>query len=430
MSVLITAIPLFDGTMTVKAYRLRDQNANMALDIKDDFRSRSQVYFLPGLELLQQIGLEPFANEKPLFLDVNRFHVLSGMFGNKSVPPEKLVLTVTMDAVAPVDEELLNSLAELKEKGYGIALDGYPAGGLENPIAAYVEHIILNFEDKNLYTQISDVKKTMKHMRIILSNLPDMETYNKYAASRNTLFTGNFYNHPVTRDTDEISPLKINALRLLKQINEEDFELKNIAQTIERDPSLSISLLRFINSAAVGLRSEVNSIQSAVALLGQKEVRHWATIAISVDISQDRPSEITKLSLVRGKFAENLAPLFEMAVHQNSLFMTGLFSMLDAILEKPMEQAVQEVAVDSMVREALVDRSGDLFKVLDFMYAYERADWHKVSVILIRNGIKGEAAGQAFVDALVWYHQLLDSIDEESESGGGEEGEDAEKIDA
>jgi len=415
MPALIVAIPLFDNKMTVKAYKMCGHNTDITLDIRDDFRGRSQIYYLPGLEVIQKVGLEPFSGERPLFVETNRFHILTGMFTNKNIPADKLILTIP--ASISTDDKLLAGLFSLQELGYSIALDGYPVnGGLADPLVKYIDHIILDYRDKRFREQFREIKTRLPNIQTILFNIPDMDVYSDYATRTNTLFTGGFYTHPITESEEEISPLKVNALDLLRQINAEDFELKNITQIVERDPSLSISLLRFINSPAVGLRSKVNSISNAVALLGQKEIRRWAIIAISVGIYKDKPSEITKLSLVRAKFAENLATLFEMGIFQNSLFMTGLFSLLDIILKKPMAEAVNEIAVDSLVREALVDNSGSLYRVLDFIYAYERADWNKATIILVQNSIIAEDVGQAYIDAVVWYHNLLESINETEET--------------
>ena len=414
MSVLIVATPLFDNTMTVQAYKLCGHNPEIALDIKGDFREKNQVYYMPALDLVQKIGIEAFSGDLPMFVEANRFHILTGMFSNKNIPHDKLIVVISPDLEA--DNELLTGLEGVKRLGYSIALDGLPPDGITNPLVVYADHIILSYLDKTFAAQFNEIRRRLKNVQTIIADLPDMEAYNKYSLHKNALFTGSFYNHPITSGSSDISPLKVNALRLMKQINEEDFELKNIAQTIERDPSLSISLLSFINSPAVGLRSKVNSISNAVAILGQKAIQRWATIAISVDIAQDRPSEITKLSLVRAKFAENLAPIFELGIFANSLFMTGLFSMLDVILKKPMAEAVNEIAVDNLVREALVNCSGSLYPILEFIYNYERADWNRVCITLIQNSIDGELVGQAFIDALMWYDQLLVSIDENVES--------------
>ena len=410
MSALIIALPLFDGNMAVKAYKLCDHNTEVALDIKGDFRSKSQTYFLPGLELIQEIGLEPLSGDMPLFVDTNRFHILTNMITNKEIPPERLILTIP--ATEPVDNKLLYGIEELLGLGYGLAVDGFPKEGLESHILGYAGYVLLDYTNKNFTKQFLEMKRELDRKQLVILNIPDTDSYENLSKTKNALFSGGFYSAPITSGDSDISPLKVNALQLMKQINDENFELKNIAKIIERDPALSISLLRYINSSAVGLKSKVDSINSAVAILGQKTILRWATIALSVEISQDKPSEITKLSLVRAKFAENLAPLFEMGIFQNSLFMTGLFSLLDLILKKPMDQAVNEVAVDNLVREALVSRSGSLFRVLEFIYAYERADWNKVSIILINSNIDSERVGKAYIDAIFWFYQLLSSIEE------------------
>jgi EAL and modified HD-GYP domain-containing signal transduction protein len=243
------------------------------------------------------------------------------------------------------------------------------------------------------------------------------------------LLSGNFYSQPITKGAGEISPLKINALHLLGQINDESFDLGATADTIERDPALSISLLRFINTMNPDRSRKIDSIRNAVAILGQNEVKKWANVAISVGIGEDRPSEITRLSLIRAKFAENLAPLFNMALSSGSLFISGLFSLLDVILQMPLSDAFDEVAVDNEIRDSLVNSKGRIYEVLALIFAYERADWHNASIIMVRNGIDIAQLSQAFLDSLYWYRQLLDAIDDEEEyEVEGETGMDVDDI--
>jgi len=119
--------------------------------------------------------------------------------------------------------------------------------------------------------------------------------------------------------------------------------------------------------------------------------------------------------LIRARFAENLAKSFEMGIFAPSLFMMGLFSLLDVILEKPMDAAAKEVALDEGVRAALVDKEGDFYKVLDFISAYEHANWDAVAIKLVQYNLELEDIITAFIDALVWYKALLDAIGDEGE---------------
>jgi len=160
---------------------------------------------------------------------------------------------------------------------------------------------------------------------------------------------------------------------------------------------------------------KIESIRNAVAILGQKEVKRWATTAISLQLADDKPNELAKLSLIRARFAENLAKAFEMGVFAQSLFMMGLFSLLDVILEMPMEKAANEVALDENVRMALVDKSGDFYKILGFIHAYEHASWGNIAIMMVEHNLDLDDVTSAFIDALVWYKSLLDSIASEDE---------------
>jgi len=167
---------------------------------------------------------------------------------------------------------------------------------------------------------------------------------------------------------------------------------------------------------------KIDSIRNAVAILGQKEVKKWASIAISMGMGEDRPGEITRLSLIRAKFAENLAPAFEMAIKSGSLFISGLFSLLDVILQMPLEKAIDEVAASGEIRDTLLEKKGALSEVMRLILAYENADWHNTSLLMVKNNVDIKTLTQAYIDSLYWYRQLLDTIaDEDPEEAQAQE---------
>jgi EAL and modified HD-GYP domain-containing signal transduction protein len=157
----------------------------------------------------------------------------------------------------------------------------------------------------------------------------------------------------------------------------------------------------------IGLDSEIKSINQAAAMLGQSELRRWITTAVADKLYSDKPNEITRLSLIRAKFAENLAPLFEMAILTKELYLMGLFSVLDIILDMSMEDALNLVKVSGPIREALVEDKGKYTPVLNFIKAYEAADRHEVSRLVILHEIDEDRLYKAFVDAVVWYKNLI-----------------------
>ena len=188
-------------------------------------------------------------------------------------------------------------------------------------------------------------------------------------------------------------------------VNDSNFDLTEAADVIGRDTALVMSLLEIVNRMA--RNSEITSIRHAAAMLGQKELKRWINTAVTKELCADKPSEIIRLVMIRAKFAENLAPEFKLAMQAPELFIMGLFSALDIMLEKTMEEALQMVQVSKNVREALLNNKGDFAKILHFMKRYEDADWEEVSRILVLEDIDMDKVYNAYLGALRWYRDLI-----------------------
>ena len=413
----ISAIPFFDTNMAVHAYRMMTHDGDKLLGAAEDFRMLGGELLAPALEFVKDIGIEPFAGSHDFFVDISKFQLLIGMPLNMKIPPEKLVCVIDHETLT--DNAAYVKLGILRRKGYKLAIEGLPGPRLSMDTAVKIfDYVLLDCADPGFTEDFRAIRPFIFKIRLVITNIPDIDHYKKFAGARGVLLSGNFYSQPITKGLSEISPLKINSLHLLRQISEEDFDLIVAAETIERDAALSISLLRFLNAINPNRSYTIDSIRNAVTILGQNEVKKWATVAISVAIGEDRPSEITRLSLLRAKFAENLAPAFDMAIKSGSLFIAGLFSLLDVILQMPMREAIKEIAVDNEVKSALLNKDGSIHEVLSLIFAYERADWHNTSIIMVKNGVDIEVLTQAFLDSLYWYRQILDAIDAESEGLG------------
>jgi len=409
MRVFIVGVPLFDNTMTVKAYRLCDRSGDRVLGIQNDFRRMTEAFDSPGLDLIEQIGAEPFAGDKPLFVDLNIYQLLTGRPTHFKIDPSKLICVLPGNI--DVTDQVIGRCAALRSSGYRLAFDRLPENISEHPLINMMDYLILDYFDPGYSTAQFYAKTYCPNVNLVFTNVPDTESYERLSARNpNGLFTGGFYNRPITEGVTELSPVKINALQLLSLVNRGDFEFEDTVKIIERDPYLTISLLRFINSAAIGLGNRIDSIMRAVTILGQREIRRWANVAISVSLAQDRPGEITKLALTRAKYAENLAPLFGLRDKEQNAFLAGLFSLIDIILQLPMEEALREVALDISVKNALINQEGDIYNILKFIFAYEQADWDQCSIMMIQNSMDFESVNKAFVDAAFWYYGLLSII--------------------
>ncbi len=412
MKSFIVAVPIFDAAMGVAAYRMNTQNGEKLFGAANDYTAMGDAMNSIGLETVSQVGIEPFTGGKPIFIECNEFHILTGLPQKCNVQPDLLVCV--LPEKAQLDNAVLLKCLELKELGYQIALDNIRYNHGTSAFYELADYILIDAQFPTLNNLIINARLNDRRKKIVLTGIPNQLGFEKVRSTPFALFAGNFYSDPITKGSNKISPLKLNALRLLKIVGEEDFDLYEASDVISRDPAITISLLRFINSPAVGLSRKIDSIKNAVAILGQRETKKWVIVTISAQLAEDKPSEVTKLSLVRAKFAENLATAFSLGVLAPSLFMLGLFSLLDVILEKPMPEAIKEVSVNDKIRTALVDHKGDLYEVMQLIYAYERADWEGVATMMIRKEIDVEQINTAFLNALVWYKELLDGAYTES----------------
>ena len=410
MKTFIVAIPFFDSKMSVGAYRLNSRAGGKLLGMMAEEMSMSDAVLSPGLDLVKTLGVEPLTGGNPLFIDLNEYQLLMRVPQTLDITPE-LLICVLPNGIK-TDDTVIERCKELKELGFLVAVEGLLEGHTKNPLFELIDYIIVDVTDFEVGEKfIATITALSSLKKIVINNIAEMDTFNVLSGIPNTQYCGRFFSEPITKGVSKIAPIKINALSLINRINQEDFDLGDIADTISQDPSLSISLLRFLNTI---MPRKIESIRNAVAILGQKEVKRWATTAVSISLADDKPNEISKLSLIRARFAENLAKSFEMGVFAQSLFMMGLFSLLDVILEMPMEKAAGEVALDESVKDALVNSDGNLYKVLDFIHAYEHANWDEIAIHMVKFNLDLEEVTTAYVDALEWYKALLDAIAEDS----------------
>lgn len=404
---LVALIPLFDENMAVKAYSLFSQKHNFMLNpmaqTTSSFDGASRI---EGLEVIDRMGIDTLASDAEVFVPVNNVAIFSDVAAQCGAPKNRIVLLI--DSSIPPVEMYVNRLRELREQGFRLAVRKLAVVDFENykPILQMVDYVFLNNKkiaiDKAkvyfgaLYPNVKLCAGGIESFEIF-ENLKEMGGYQFYE--------GTFYRTPVTKGSNEIAPLKINYIELLNMVNSSDFELTRAADVIGRDTALTLSLLQIVNNMAVN--SGITTIRHAAAMLGEKELKKWINTAVVNNLYADKPSEVTRLSLLRAKFAESLAPAFNMAARKEELFLMGLFSVLDVILEKPMEEALQVVKVSKDINKALVSGEGKLAPILDFVVQYETANWPEISRQMILQELDYDVVSNAYLDTLSWYRDLM-----------------------
>lgn len=362
--------------------------------------------YVDGLELIQELGTTTLSGGKPIFVSLNNISIFSSLESECKNTNHAPILLI--DQTFPPVSMYTNRIRELREFGYHFAMRNLPVHCYEDyaPILSQMDYILIDCQKIDAVKASFYFRKLYPDICICASNIPDMETFGKLSPAETiSLFEGTFFRMPVTRGEHKVSPLKINYISLLNLIEEDDFDLTKAADIISQDTALIISLLRLANTRS--FNSEITSVRVAVSMLGQKDLTRWIQTTVIEKLCSDKPNELMRLSLLRAKFAENLAPVFGMAMRSQELFLTGLFSILDIILDCSMEEALSMVGVSGKIRAALLERTGSLAEVLHFIVKYESAEWQEVSRQLVLKNIEIPDVSHAWVSSLQWYAKLI-----------------------
>lgn len=362
--------------------------------------------YVDGLELIQKLGTTTLSGGKPIFVSLNNISIFSSLESECKNTNHAPILLI--DQTFPPVSMYTDRIRELREFGYHFAIRNLPVHCYEDyaPILSQMDYILIDCQKIDAVKASFYFRKLYPDICICASNIPDTETFGKLSPAETiSLFEGTFFRMPVTRGEHKVSPLKINYISLLNLIEEDDFDLTKAADIISQDTALIISLLRLANTRS--FNSEITSVRVAVSMLGQKDLTRWIQTTVIEKLCSDKPNELMRLSLLRAKFAENLAPVFGMAMRSQELFLTGLFSILDIILDCSMEEALSMVRVSGKIRTALLEHTGSLAEVLHFIVKYESAEWQEVSRQLVLKNIEIPDVSHAWVSSLQWYAKLI-----------------------
>ena len=404
---LVSIIPLFDEDIAVRAYSLLVQKKNYFLNPNllggAQFDGAGHV---DGLEVIDNMGMETLSNDAEVFVQVSNISVFSDIENQCDAPHERVVLLLD-NTVLPSDM-YLDRLKALRKSGYKLAIRKLEVSQFEDyrEVLQLMDYILLNQRKIDISKAKIYFQSLFPNIKLCAVGVDSMETFEKLkAAGGYSLYEGEFFRIPGNRSEHEVSPLKVNYIQLLNMVNSPEFELTEAADIIGRDTALVISLLKMVNRMT--RNSTITSIRHAAAMLGEKELRKWLITAVAGQLYTDKPNELTRMSLLRAKFAENLAPVFSMAIQSSELFLMGLFSVLDVILDMPMKDALETIKVSKNISDALVYHKGIFAFPLEFILQYENANWQEVSRLMIVHNIEMQPVYDAYLNALRWYRDTI-----------------------
>jgi EAL and modified HD-GYP domain-containing signal transduction protein len=215
------------------------------------------------------------------------------------------------------------------------------------------------------------------------------------------LFQGDWFAKPVLVQGQTVRPAQAHILQLINLVRKQA-STAEIEEVLKHDPTLSFNLLRFINSAGFGMRSEVTSFKHAVMLLGLNRLFKWAALLLTTSRNGDMPPAVGTTAVARGRLMELLAQESLPPEDCDNAFVVGVFSLLDTMLGMSMENALATVTLPDSVTQALLHRTGPLAPFLELTVACESGDDQVFARTVTQLGLNNNQVNLAHMDALVW----------------------------
>ena len=379
------------------------------------FRSGLQNAFDPNLDgnvatqsvmvnAMLDFGMKKLVSDKKAFINFTEQNLLNR--APKLLPPENVMVEI-LETVHP-SPEILEAVQELKDAGYKIALDDFVLLPGYEPLINMADVIKVDFritEDPEERKRLREVLP--KHIHLLAEKIETEEEFRQAREYGYVLFQGYFFCKPAILHQKKLTSNALSQMRLLREINRQSFDFSAITDVISSDTNLVHKLLTYINSVGIGLTHHVSNLRQATVLLGLEGIRRWITLVSLQTLSADKPSELFTISLLRAKFCELIAgELKRPGLTPDTGFLLGMFSLLDVLLNQPMEDVLKEVALTPDLNAALLGEDNDLRRLLNLVIAYEQGDWDKVVAYCERENIPPNALKPSYDAVLEWYNML------------------------
>ncbi len=398
MDVYLGRQPILDRNYEVVGYELlfRSSPANYC-DATDNVTATSQVI----VNAVLGVGLDRLLQSKPAFINFDRQLLLGDW--TTLLPPQRGIIEIL--ETVPADQEVLSACERLHQQGYSIALDDCADDLRTSKFAPFVDILKIDFQQLPIPEQEQIARRYRGNKKLVAEKVETIQEFERARRFGYDWFQGYFFARPAVLQASRLPASQVNSLRLVKQVQRPELDFRALEELIRQDVSFSHSLLKFLNSAAFSWASPVESVRHGLLLLGADEIRKWAWMASLSGLGRNRPRVLMSQVLLRGRFAESISVAAGLPLGEADPFLLGMFSLLDAILERPLDGILEDLNITSGLRSALLGTAptGDLLStVLRIVKAYEIADWTAVHDAAATISIPVDALSSCYLESVQW----------------------------
>jgi EAL and modified HD-GYP domain-containing signal transduction protein len=317
------------------------------------------------------------------------------------LPPNEAMVEI-LECVNPTPE-VYEACLRLYRKGYKMALDDFIYSKEWEPFLKLVKLIKFDLQQTS-FEEIEQVLPKInihKNLKILAERVETQQQYDKAKEMGFDFFQGYYFCTPQIIKQKDIHANQSVILAMFQETLKPDVNYTKLSSFFERDAALAFKLLKFINSGLFPVRDPISSLKQALVYLGAAEVKKFVTLILTAHIAEHKRQELTEMSIIRARFCENIASKVAPSLSDDA-FILGLFSLLDVILEQPMDSLVKQLPITKDVSAALIGHENVLGNILGITKAYETASWSAMKKACARFRMEQDVLPDYYVDAVQW----------------------------
>jgi len=389
--------PILDANKNLYAYELlfRDSIYNVFPEIDGDEATSKMIEASKF-----NMGISDFTGSKPAFIN---FTLETLILGYPEMLTNEEVVVEILETVKP-GKKLLNICKDLYGKGYIIALDDYEHQSVWSHFYPFIKIIKIDIQQTNVdeIKRIIEAIKDHSHIDLLAEKVETYQEYDQALQLGFKYFQGFFFAKPEMVKTKNLSPSQLAMAELLYETSKPELDLTSITNVFERDVSLSYKLLRYANSAMFRRHSEISTIKQALVILGSSELKRFLGLMFAITANPDKPSELIKIAMTRAKFCELVAKDIKFQLDDSIAFLTGLLSLIDAILDEELSVVLDKLPLASTIKDPLLTRKGVMAAIIKLVEFIEQAQWEKTNFIIEKLQLDKKQAVKRYNEAIAW----------------------------
>ena len=347
------------------------------------------------------LGLDQICQNKLAFINFHQDSLLHHF----PTSLDKSTTVVEILETISLSNELVDACIALKRQGYQLALDDHNFD--ENwrvlyPHISIIKVDITNFDELDLELFAEYIKAEYPHITLLAERVETEEQFKYLKSCGYSLFQGYHFARPEILKQTAISADKTRLLNLIGLMAQPDVSFDDIAVVVEKDPTISFKLLRFISTAAMSTASQITTVKNAIAYLGLYEVRKFIALMAVANLSNETCDEIYNMALIRAKFCEYMEQKSNNIGDTSEAYLTGMLSLISVILKTSPEFIIPKLPISETMKQALLSAEGVLGGYIKVCESYETGDWDKVQTHSAQAQLSMDQTCEAYHQALQW----------------------------